>query len=205
MSKDSISDFIQAALAKGNSRDEIHAALISAGWGPREIDTALAGWHKGSLSIPVPVPQAQFSSREFFFYGLLFACLCMATFNLADLGRDIIDGYFADYRQYRLNNIRYAIAAIITFGGVFLGMSIKLKRDTNRDPSKRRSLMRRWVAYISLLLVALTLMGCSVYVIYTFLTGGLTLAFSLKTGWIVLVASPVAYYFRDELRGVEHA
>lgn len=70
------------------------------------------------------------------------------------------------------------------------------------DTGAARSIIRRWLAYITLLITSLVLLGDMVYLLYTFLEGGLTLRALLKAASVAIVAGLVFLYYKAEVAEV---
>lgn len=200
---DQLAQFVAEALGAGRSRQEITDALKGAGWAPNEISEALNAWAEVDFNPPVPRPRPYVSAREAFFYGLMFAALAMTAWHLVALGFDLIDRWVPDvepnnWHAYRLQQMRWSIAALIVFAPVFMVLNAKVVRATREDPSKRRSGVRKWFGYITLFLASISLLGDLLWVIYSLLNGDLTLRVVLKALVVAVVAGVVFLYFKHE-------
>ena len=208
---DQLTAFVQAALAAGRSRDDIAAALTAAGWTAPEIAAALDAWHAAPGLPPVPRPRPYVSAREAFFYALLFASLAMTAWHLVTLFHALIDLWLPDngredWRYYGASSsIRWAVAALVVFGPLFLWLHARATRAQAADPGRARSVVRRWVGYLALFLAACSLLGDLIAVVYAFLSGDLTLRFLLKALVVAAVAGVVLALFRGDTEGDAHA
>lgn len=201
---DELNDFVRSGLASGRSGDELAAALGQAGWSGREIAAALAAWLPAAPGLPpVPRPRAYVSAREALVYGLLFLLLGMICWHVTMLGFRVIETLLPepDQRYYysSASSMRWSIATLIPAVPLFVTLNRKVTRDTAQDSGRRRSLVRKWFAAVTLLLAALALLGDLVAVIYSLLNGDLTLRFAAKAGLIAVVGALVFAYYRDEL------
>src|SRR5687767_3411734 len=88
--------FVKDSLTRGVARDEIRAALRSAGWRDEEVEKALRAFAEVEFPVPVPRPQPYLSARETFFYLLQFAALYTSAFNLGRLAFLLIERAFPD-------------------------------------------------------------------------------------------------------------
>ena len=70
---------------------------------------------------------------------------------------------------------------------------------TAGDPGRRRSLVRKWFAAITLLLASLALLGDLVAVVNALLEGELTGRFVAKALLIAVIGGLAFAYYRDEL------
>ena len=84
---------------------------------------------------------------------------------------------------------------------LFVLLNRRVTRDTARDSGRRRSLVRKWFAAVTLLLAALALLGDLVAVIYSLLNGDLTLRFAAKAGLIAVVTAIVVGMVREKRSG----
>lgn len=197
-----IADFVRRALAQGSNPDQIDHALAEAGWSARERQTALSAWTMAAGMPPVPRPRPYVSAREALLYGLLFISLGMVAIHLCQMGFLLIDNLLPD--QTRADHLiqrgmRWPMAALITFTPAFLILNRAVMRGTDADRGRRRSLVRKWCASVTLLIAALTLLGDLVAAVYTLLDGEMTLPFALKLLIVAGVAGLVIAYHRDEL------
>lgn len=200
---DQLAEFTRDALAAGQSRDSIRAALTRSGWAPNEIDEALDAWAAIDFPTPVPRPRPYVSAREAFFYGLMFAALAMTAWHLVALLHNLIDHWVADplnddAGRYAINSTRWLIAALVVFAPTFLVMNHRAVQATKADPGKRRSGVRKWFGYVTLFLASISLLGDLMAVIYALLSGDLTLRFMLKALVVAGVAGTIFAYFRQD-------
>lgn len=200
---DPLADFIHTGLAAGRSRDELAAALARAGWSGREISGALEAWLTGDPGLPpVPRPRPHVSARDAVVYGLLFLVLGTICWHVAALGFDIVDSLWpepGDFHQPPRSSIRWSVAVLIPAVPLFLWLNARVARATGDDPGRRRSLVRKWVASVTLLLAALALLSDMVAVVHAVLSGDLTARFAAKAALIAVLGGLVLAYYRDEL------
>ncbi|MFD1795872.1 DUF5671 domain-containing protein [Paracoccus aurantiacus] len=197
-----ITEFVHAALQSGRSRAEIDAALQSAGWSERERTNALDGWISAEGLPPVPRPRPYVSAREALVYGLLFISLGVVAIHLVMLGFRLTDALLPDpdrIRPYRYAYMRWPISALIAFTPAFLLLNRAIQRRSAADQGHRRSLVRKWVASVTLLLATISLLGDLVATVYALLDGDMTLRFTIKALIVAGVAGLVFAYYRDEL------
>lgn len=199
-----LADFVNAALGAGHDRVEIERALDTAGWSARERNDALEGWHIVAGMPPVPRPRPYVSAREAVIYGLLFIALCVVAWHICSLGFRVIDAALPDPRDIYAGGrggMRWSMAALIVFTPVFALLNRHVARRAAADPGRRRSLVRKWFASVTLLICALTLLGDLVLTLYSFLNGELTLRLLAKAVLVAAVAGLVLTFYRDELDG----
>lgn len=198
--------FVREALSRGLPRDQVAAALASAGWPDAQVRSALDAYADLSFPIPVPRPRTTLSARDAFFYLLLFTTLYIAAFNLGSLAFDLIQRAFPDaadpaWQTGRLaDSIRFSTASILIAFPTFLFLSWWLGREDQRNPARRLSPVRRWLTYLTLF-VAATILVCDMIALVDAVLGGeLTWRFILKVVVVALIAGSVFGYYFAELR-----
>jgi Domain of unknown function (DUF5671) len=201
---DPVREFVSEALRAGRSRREISEALASAGWSEKEIGRGLAAFAERDFTPPIPRPQAHLTAREAFIYAVLFTALLLTAFNFIGLVHALLDIWLPDpsesgYEKLSaIGSVRWAIASLLVTAPLYVWMTLLTERGIASDPSLRKSPARKWTLYIALFIAALTLVGDAVYAIYSFLAGGLTLRFALKSLTVAGVAGAVlAFYLKD--------
>ena len=200
---DQLSEFVRHAMAQGGNRDQIAQALTDAGWSAPEIDEALHSWQAMPGLPPVPRPRPYASATEALLYGLLFLSLSVVAWNISDLGMAVLDQLIPDPAE-RIHypgggELRWPIAALIVFTPLFLFLNGKVAALARGDGGRRRSLVRKWFASMTLLIAALVLLGDGISIVYALLSGELTARFAAKAGLVASIAALVFAYYRDEL------
>ncbi|WP_407353817.1 DUF5671 domain-containing protein [Luteimonas sp. R10] len=201
--------FVREALARGEPRAAIEAALTAAGWPPEQIRGALGAYAEVPFSVPVPRPRPYLSAREAFLYLVLFATLYVAAYHLGSLLFDLInralpDPADPDYVVGGLaRSMRWSTASVIIAFPVFLYVAHYLGRELARNPVKRLSTVRRWLTYLTLFLAAAVLVGDMITLVYNLLGGELTLRFLLKVLVAAVIAGAIFGYYLLDLRREE--
>ena len=200
---DQLSEFVRHAMQAGGSHDQIAQALADAGWSAPEIADALHGWQAAPGLPPVPRPRPYASATEALLYGLLFLSLGTVAWNICDLGMEVLDRLISDPSEGRYGlaggALRWPIAALIVFTPLFLFLNRKVAAMAQNDAGRRRSLVRKWFASITLMVAVLVFLGDGIYVVYALLSGELTARFAAKAGLVASIAALVFAYYRDEL------
>lgn len=202
---DQLSVFVRDALAAGQGRATIREALARAGWRETEAEAALEAWDSQSGLPPVPRPRPYVSAREGLLFGLLFLSLGLISWHLCTLGFELIDMILPDGSRYgggASQGVRWSVAALVTFAPVFLLLDRRVRRMDRAEAGGRaagRSLVRRWLAAVTLFIASLVLLGDLVMTIYTLLNGELTLRFVLKALLVAVTAVLIFAYYRDEM------
>jgi hypothetical protein len=201
--------FVREALAKGQSKEAMAAALASAGWPAEQIRSALNVYADVGFPVPVPKPRPYLSAREAFLYLTLFTTLYLAAFHLGSLLFRLIEQTWPDPAdsEYVVRNladsIRWSTASVIIAFPVFLFVARYLGKELARSPAKRLSAVRRWLTYLTLFVAAVALIIDMTTLINNVLGGDLTLRFVLKVVVAALIAGTVFGYYLWDLRKEE--
>ena len=201
--------FVREALAKGESKEAMEAALASAGWPAEQIRNALNVYADVNFPVPVPKPRPYLSAREAFLYLTLFTTLYLAAFHLGSLLFRLIEQAWPDPAdsEYVVRNladsIRWSTASVIIAFPVFLFVARYLGKELARSPAKRLSAIRRWLTYLTLFVAAVVLIVDMTTLVNNVLGGELTLRFVLKVVVAALIAGTVFGYYLWDLRKEE--
>jgi len=196
--------FVQDGLRAGHGPNALRKALLAEGWSSAEVTAALNGWSDQGLGVPVPRPQPQASGQEAVLYGLMFVALLTITYNLVQLGFDLIEAWLPDplrggHSFGNAGSMRWSIAVLIVALPVFLWLDRRAARGLVRDPGQRRTPLRQKFGALTLFLSTLALLGAAVAVVYAGLTGVVTAQFMAKVALVVVMALLVIAWFRDFL------
>lgn len=199
---DHLGEFVRQALAQGHDRAALTRALAEAGWSRTEVSAALDVWADSPGLPPVPRPQPYVSGWEAVVYGLMFVSLAMVAWHVVQLGFTAFDRLIPDVGEtWRGNDsIRWSVASLLAFLPLFLLLNWRVNRP-EADSARRRSLVRKWFASVTLLIAALVLLGDLVFTVYALLNGDLTARFAAKAGLVALMGALIFAYYRDELDG----
>jgi hypothetical protein len=195
-----LSRFTRDALSAGKSRDEIAAALTASGWSASEVSDALSAWADTPFAPPVPRPQSTVSARDFFIYALMFGVLLFGAIHLVLLLNHLIDLAFDDAGYRSSHGIRWAIAVLVVTAPIYLWLTARERSKLAADPALYRSVIRRWMTYLTLLGASGVLLGDLVSVIYAFLSGDFTLQFLAKALVVGAVSGLIFVYYLGDIR-----
>ena len=204
-----LDQFIRDALARGEARPRILAALAAAGWPDDQARGALAVYADVDFPIPVPRPRTTLSAREAFVYLTLFATLYIAAWNLGSLAFDLITRALPDAADHEwvsrglADSIRWSIASIVIAAPVYLFLAWRIGRDLAAHPAKRQSGVRRWLTYLTLFVAAGFLIGDMIALVNAVLGGEATLRFLLKVGVVAAIAGGIFGWYLHDLRREE--
>lgn len=197
----SLSSFIAHARSKNMDHQTIRMLLLSSGWKEKDIAAALAS---ETLEMPIPLPSDTGSARDAFFLLLAFTTLYSTVISLVILaftyiGRLFPDPAITDYAYGQANDlssIRWAVAVIVVSFPMFLFLSRILHREFIKKPEKLNSGVRRWLTYLTLFVTSCALIGDGITLLFTLLSGELTLRFFLKVCAVLILSGlPFGYYF----------
>ncbi|MBI2086918.1 MAG: hypothetical protein HYT69_01985 [Candidatus Zambryskibacteria bacterium] len=103
--------------------------------------------------------------------------------------------------QYYFPSISFQVATLIVAFPLFLLLSWLLQKSYVAEPQLRESLVRRWLAYITLFIAGAVVAGDLITLIYTYLDGQeLTTGFLLKVLALLAIAGGVFIYYLREIR-----
>lgn len=199
-----LDEFLIAAKDKGASDEFLVQMLKERGFPAGEIYQALGRHYAELTGVPIPEARGRLeAAREAFFNLLAFSTLATWLFALGYLSFGLIDGWFPDLSNagYRYNwtweQLGWPMASVIVVFPVFVWATWRIIREQEANPSLPPSAMRRWLTNIALLLTALVFIGDLVTFLATYLQGGVSARFALKSLVVlVLVGADFLYYNR---------
>lgn len=208
MAEATLVEFVKSALTLGESRARIAEVLKKAGWPADQVEGALASFAEVDFPAPVPKPKAYGSAREAFLLIVYFSLLGMVATQVGWLAFTWIDRTFADDLaqnsygyQWANSGLRWSISSLLVGYPIFVFLGWRLAAKKRRDPDRRRSRVRAWLTYVTLIFAAGALIGDLVAVVYQFLEGGLTTRFAAKAGVVGVISSVILFnYSRDAER-----
>ncbi len=202
MADASLLEFVKTALALGEPRARIADVLKKAGWPDDQVAGALGSFAEIDFPAPVPKPKVYGSAREAFLLIVYFSLLGMVATQVGGLGFAWIDRHFADtltsstyYFGYASSGLRWSISSLIVGYPIFLFLGWRLAARKRRDPERRRSRVRAWLTYITLIFAAGALIGDLVAVVYQFLEGGLSTRFAAKAGVVGAISAAILWNY----------
>jgi hypothetical protein len=93
------------------------------------------------------------------------------------------------------------MASVIVLLPVYLLLMYLIRKDSDRDPSRKEIWVRRWAIILTLFLASIAMVGDLITLLTTFLSGeALTTAFLLKVLVIILIAAGVFMHFFADLK-----
>ena len=101
---------------------------------------------------------------------------------------------------YSVRAVRQAIAALVVAFPIYVFLSHRVNAAIRKDPTKRGSKIRKWLTYMTLFIAAAVLVGDLSAVIYSLLSGELTVRFVLKALTVLAIAGAIFGYYLWDLR-----
>lgn len=203
---DELARFVEAALAAGQSKEEIANVLGQAGWKPAQVHSALEAYADIDFPIPVPRPSVEGSPREAFLYLLLFTSAYISVTGLGTILYQLINLQYPDLESYAdwaseaQRSMRWGIAMLIVFLPVYLYFDRLIERLKHSDPDHGRSGVRRGLTYITLYIAATVLLCDAGYLLYKFLNGELVTRILLKGLVLAFLAGLFLWRYLIEMR-----
>jgi hypothetical protein len=191
------------------NRESIREALNKAGWQKEEVQKALSAFAEVAFPLPVPRPKPYLAAREAFLYLLSFITLYISAFSFGALLFQFIDRWFPDasrvfYGQdISLSSLRMAIASLIIAFPLHLALMARLTKSAAQDPERSQSLVRKWLTYLTLVVVVGVLIGDSISLLFNVLGGETTWRFFLKSLVVFLIGSTILGFYLAGLQKEE--
>ena len=134
----------------------------------------------------MPRPKPYLSARDTFLYLLVFTTLYISAFNFGNLVFQYIDQAYPDplssagALEYAERAIRWSVASVVVAFPIFLGMSWWIGREVAARSSKRPSMVKRWLTYLTLFVASSVIIGDLTVLVNGALAGELTMRFLSK-------------------------
>lgn len=213
-----IKAFIYSEKSTGVSEDEIIERLKKIGWSKEEITLGMMEYleakkpeeHRANTpeTIPVPMPQKYTGMWDAFEHILLFICLYIMTFLIGATLNYLVDkwfpgisinssGYF--YQQsndeWQLILLRGYLAGLIVSVPLFSFFFLDITKRTLNNPMIHQIKARKVLIYFTLILTFLILVGEIISIIYSLISGNVTLNFFLHFIVTLFVSGSVFLYY----------
>jgi len=202
---DHLERFVEAALQRGISREEIQTTLSKAGWPNEQIKSAIGLFADIPFELPVPSPRASLSSRDAFLYLVNFTALYYGAWHLGYLLFSFVDELIPDlssraWQSPDWDSQRWSVASIIIAIPLFIVLTRHINLQLLKNPIKRLSPIRRWLTYHTLFIAATSLIGDTTALLYNLLGGDTSLRFLLKVAIVALIAGTTFVYYLFDLK-----
>jgi hypothetical protein len=202
MKRTSLDEFLIATKNKGASDEFLVQLLKDKGFPASDVYAALGRHYTELTGLPLPEARGRLESARGAFFNLLaFSTLATWLFAVGYLWFELINGWFPDaasqdYRYARTwTQLGWPMAALIVIFPVFTWATWRIIREQEADTSVPLSSIRRWLTNLALLLTALVFISDLATFLATFLQGGVSARFALKSLIVfVLVGADFLYY-----------
>jgi len=198
--------FIERARDRG-ATDEFTANLLKhSGWSQRDINLAFFHVYERLTGYSMPVPPAGdgTSAKEAASYLLSFSMLGLWSYALGEIAFIGIDRIIPDATQNNYGSASYqlafSLARLIVAYPVYLWTMRSINRALARHRENYFSIVRRWLTYLTLLIVVLMGVGTLIAFLTSFLTGELTVRFALKAAVVLAINGAILRYYTQWLQ-----
>jgi len=146
------------------------------------------------------------TAKDFFLWAGVLVSFYWTVIAYTFLVFDYIDYTFPNPLAYYpadpyQSGISGEMASVIVLLPVYLLLMFLIRKDSDRDPSRKEIWIRRWAIILTLFLAGAAMVGDLITLLTTFLSGEeLTTAFLLKVLVIILVAAGVFMHFFADLK-----
>ena len=221
-----INTYIKNKREAGVSDQEIRTNLISAGWQPEMVDSALSGKINDAPPPPPPAPSqtapasppvavVQTFTTRGLEYVIMFISLWVTATSIAFLLHNIVNTAFGNVDDY-LDTAPIATASLIVALPIFTVLFIRLKKAEKENPEIMNDPSRKRAVQLTLVVTFIVGLWNIIWYLYSFLNAGNAVdtyagsATSLNpVGDLIhtlisvgIAGSIFAYYWREEHRKV---
>ena len=199
--------FIKESLERGQSKDTIHTVLTQSGWEDGEVRNGLAAFADMDFPIAVPRPTPYLHAREAFLYLVSFIALYVLGHQLRVPGIRPHRPYLPRppclprpvpiNRRSDLHSLGHRGLPPLPVPDETPGLG------DGGGTGKRRSLVRRWLTYLTLVIAAGFILGDVIALLANLLTGDLAFLFLLKGLAILAVTACMFGFYLWDMRRSE--
>ena len=193
--------FVKDSLENGLGRASITQVLVQAKWSEAEIKGVLGASADVDLLLPVPRPRANLQAQEVFLYLVSSIALYTTAFFFGSLIFGFIDIAFPDALSYASGSsvpLARAVAAVIVAFPLYLFFMWRISKSVAENPDRRRSMVGKWLTYLTMVVGAGILIGDVIALLASFLQGELSIRFALQGLTILAVTVSIFGGLRRE-------
>jgi hypothetical protein len=204
MSSRDVAHYVEEALKKGASKDEISKQLISAGWAPDLVARIVSRYYGvDAHGVVIPTPRSPFHQiiRDIFVYVLTFVTIGLAASAVMGILFHVIDTHWAEVPKDPDNSfLNWMLSQLIVCFPIYTLLARWTHRDVRQNPEKQDSLVRKLMIYLILIVTALISLGTFIALLFNWLSGNLTSPFLLKAFTILAEMGIIFAYYFTEMR-----
>lgn len=199
--------FVREARDKGIGYETIWHMLSSAGWKEAEVGEAIS---EQELHCPIPKSEGKGGAREAFYYLTQFTALYVATVSLILLVFGLLDLAIPDPTEssWRYESSKSAVRSALSFFIVFCPLVVLfrflIRKETSHGRMIAGGVVERWLTYLTLFVVIMTVLIDSAVLIYMFLDGSMTSRVVLKGLVLIGVLSTAFVWLRRGMQQWSH-
>jgi hypothetical protein len=143
--------------------------------------------------------------KDFFLWAMAMIALYSSIFALITLLFSYIDHTFPDALNYYVDaygsGMRIQIATLLVMFPLFLALMRFIRRDIERDPTRKDIWIRRWALYLTVFIAGLSIIVDLIVLVNNFLGGEITMRFILKILVVLGVAGVAFMHFLADIWG----
>ncbi len=198
-------EFVMAAKARGASDEFLAALLTRQGWSADDVYTALSTYWEQTTGIPVPKRGSSTeSSREAFLNLLAFLALGIWATALGTVLFQLVNVWVPDpvhtgYVPSVRTTITWSLAALSVAFPLYLLVTRTLVRESETNPGRLHTGVRKWLTYLALLITAGTVVGYLIGFTGFFLLGELSARFVVKSLVVLILCGGIFMYYMSTL------
>ena len=159
-----------------------------------------------SIENTMELSKGQNAARNFFLFFLGFALLSTVAFNFGGILFDFINKNFplvgSTSGYFSQSAVRFHLASLIIGTPIFLWLQWKLFRESTTNEVVKKSAIRRWLTYITLVIAALIVIGDLISLVFNLLGGETSTRFILKTVVVLIIAAAIFYYYLMDVKAM---
>lgn len=144
------------------------------------------------------------AARHTFYYLLGLVTLGFTAIGIGQILFSIINALFPENTYlydaaFDEELLRFGITAVIISAPIFFICTRAINRELAKGSLDLHSLVRKWLTYLILLIVSVTIIGDLMVVLYNFLSGELTTKFILKALVILGITAFIFTYYQYDI------
>jgi hypothetical protein len=196
--------FVNIAKTKGVPDAALVPLLRQNGWSERRVYRALSAHYAELLGLAPPRRSGSSeSARDGFLYLVSFITLGTWATALGQIFYYLTDKAFPDaiygssyYRGGFAHDMAWQLAAVIVAFPTFAFVQRAIEKQFVAKPDAAESGVRKWLTYIALVVTATICMGDAIWFLQGFLTGEVTMRFTLHVTTLATIGGGIfGYYF----------